>query len=187
MFCLLLYLLVVSIQCPLWMLRAVFAGCGGQLTRPGTIETTNFMGKYSEQANCTWNITAPPGHVIVLRWAQWFSQCKIFIGQFIAMYLSKKPHHNLKVHYHVLKCTKNPVLSSRPYSLFSSLIGPIFPETLYRPVEAQFVPYFCMFGNERICGSEPVVILFVLLFAELFLWWVSFVCVKTGTISHCCC
>lgn len=50
--------------------KGSFSGCGGQVTRPGIIETTNFMGKYSEEANCTWNITAPPGHVIVLRWAQ---------------------------------------------------------------------------------------------------------------------
>ena len=71
MFCLLLCLLVVPIQCPVWMLRAFFAGCGGQVTKPGIIGTTNFMGKYSEEANCTWNITAPPGNVIVLRWAQW--------------------------------------------------------------------------------------------------------------------
>jgi hypothetical protein len=49
------------------MLRALFAGCGGEVTRPGIIETTNFMGLYYEEANCTWNITAPPGHAIVLR------------------------------------------------------------------------------------------------------------------------
>jgi len=49
------------------MLWALFAGCGGQVTRPGIIETTDVMGKYAEGANCTWNITAPPGHVIVLR------------------------------------------------------------------------------------------------------------------------
>jgi len=80
------------------------------------------------------------------------SQYKIFMGQLVATYLSKKSHHNLKVHDHVLKCTKDPVLSSNPYSLFLSLIGSIFAETLYSPVEAQFVPYFCMFGNVQICG-----------------------------------
>jgi len=71
MFCLLLYLLVVPIQCPVWMLWALFAGCGGQVTRPGIIKNTNILGMYSEEANCTWNITAPPGRAIVLRWAQW--------------------------------------------------------------------------------------------------------------------
>jgi hypothetical protein len=59
------------------------------------------MGLYYEEANCTWNITAPPGHAIVLRWAKWFPQCKIFIGQFIATYWPKKSYHNLKVHDHV--------------------------------------------------------------------------------------
>jgi hypothetical protein len=49
------------------MLRALSAGCGGQVTRPGIIKSTNFMGKYIEEANCTWNITAPPGRAIVLR------------------------------------------------------------------------------------------------------------------------
>jgi len=81
-----------------------------------------------------------------------FSLYEIFTGQFVATYLSKKSHHNLKVHDHVLKRTKDPVLSCHPYSLFLSLIGPIFPETLYGPVEAQFVPYFCMFGNVQIYG-----------------------------------
>jgi hypothetical protein len=66
---LLLWLLIEPIQCSIWKLRAVFAGCGGQVTRPGIIETTTVMGKYSDEANCTWNITAPPGHIIVLRWA----------------------------------------------------------------------------------------------------------------------
>jgi CUB domain. len=49
------------------MLRALFTVCGGEVTRPGIIETINYMGRYSEEANCTWNITAPPGQVIVLR------------------------------------------------------------------------------------------------------------------------
>jgi hypothetical protein len=49
------------------MLRALFAGCGGQVTRPGIIQSVNFMGSYYEFANCTWNITAPSDHVIVLR------------------------------------------------------------------------------------------------------------------------
>jgi hypothetical protein len=49
------------------MLRALFAGCGGEVTRPGIIQSANFMGYYSEEANCTWNITAPPDHIILLR------------------------------------------------------------------------------------------------------------------------
>lgn len=53
---------------------------------------------------------------------------KFLVGQFIATYLAKKSLHNLKVHDHVLKRTKDPVLRSHPYILFLSLIGAIFPE-----------------------------------------------------------
>jgi hypothetical protein len=49
------------------MLRALFTDCGGQVTGPGIIQSINFMGRYSEEANCTWIITAPSDHVIVLR------------------------------------------------------------------------------------------------------------------------
>jgi hypothetical protein len=49
------------------LIRNMFAGCGGHVTRPGNIETPNFMGMYYEEANCSWNITAPPGQVILLR------------------------------------------------------------------------------------------------------------------------
>jgi hypothetical protein len=66
----------------LWMIRAMFPACGGQVTRPSIIETPNFMGAYTEGANCTWNITAPAGHVILLRWAhlQLLPQYRIFVG-----------------------------------------------------------------------------------------------------------
>lgn len=99
-----------------------------------------------------------------------FSQYKIFIEQIIATYLAKKSHHNLKVHDHVLKCTKDPVLGSHHFILFLSLIGAIFPETL--PVMNLKPSLFLTFVCLEMCTyvvDGPVVIFFILLFEEVFL------------------
>lgn len=98
-----------------------------------------------------------------------FSQYTISIGQFIATYLAEKPHHNLKDHDHILKCTKDPVLSSHPYILFLSLIGAIFPETL--PVINLKPSLFHTFVCLEMCKyvvDGPVVMFFILLFEGVF-------------------
>ncbi|XP_069688891.1 cubilin [Periplaneta americana] len=43
--------------------------CGGNVTQPGIIQSPHFNGLYLEGSNCTWNITAPVGHVILLRFS----------------------------------------------------------------------------------------------------------------------
>lgn len=64
--------------------------CGGEITKEGEIEstrdssyTTMMGGIPAQHMNCAWNITAPPGHVVILQYDSFYFLSVLFWGSLI--------------------------------------------------------------------------------------------------------